>query len=949
MSTISCTNSSTEQKIEDSTTTDSTDTVDSATIVDSATDSGDSGEIIDTADSGDTDIPITCDTDKEPAIPWFTSTTTEEWHGQIDFAQTHVIAENETRYAPSIIENRAMLVLFQPTSPIDIAEFEPNNSPKISAWRSSDPTEPIGTMYLSPPTHIPSILEQGLTSVPLEKWSDSAWSAFVPWEWVQEGVELRIGYEQHNIVYQKNTTLSNLASPHAFTISRAKIVLFGDNNIDTTTVDAQKLAYDFFSTIPFAQLHWVDSLPWYLPEIVVQASNGPVLVSTEEQRTQLTSDPDRWAILKNTFTIRMHMANVGLGLENTTFTGDNSPYSFGTSLGLGWVHNGSHYVDINNAPYSAGWTGWTAIWHGECGNVFNHEIGHSFTLSHFTTGSAASWGISDQYPNDGENTSEHPWGYDSNRNQFRTWYRVNEDGIVLQNDGSIQGKRDSMNGGEEANSITCFPQYTGYHAWKAQNWVNTTKTIQNDDIVKWDSTTHSYLSMPSSSYWRNPLVTDIPVMTIIGSIGILPESNHIYPPMFWDSGNTFALPIPNDTSVSFSNANYFLEILYTDGHTETALLNRPSVDTTDMYLFSVNLALNSQPSEIRLRHSSSAHPSMDIANSTVLYTRTISIPTELPQAFHVGQEFLANEKLHITELCEEGINCDTRFEQSTWRKALPISFHLNNQQATETTCSTLGEHSALQIPIVDTEGNTEILTLFGQRIVESRQGTTEQTWQVPLDDTTDWSANPHQEQSIRIWIPYTENQHIPSGSWTAVDTNTISVWTHDNTSTQLLQTIPLDIDVVIQQTELVDLENPYESDALLAPGSSLYYVLTDPTIGPTTREWWGNHDPTSLSIPMVDQSTGETTRMTVHAWKKTCNLGWGTLWSLNSGQVADETCTYQVRLEMPTTGNEHLTNGHTYLSPSSAPIIFEGRYWHGPVVNGLAGQFAYQLQYTAPL
>jgi hypothetical protein len=34
----------------------------------------------------------------------------------------------------------------------------------------------------------------------------------------------------------------------------------------------------------------------------------------------------------------------------------------------------------------------------ECGNTISHEIGHSMTLSHFTTGTAASWGIADEYP-----------------------------------------------------------------------------------------------------------------------------------------------------------------------------------------------------------------------------------------------------------------------------------------------------------------------------------------------------------------------------------------------------------------------------------------------------------------------------------------------------------------------------------------------------------------------
>ena len=87
----------------------------------------------------------------------------------------------------------------------------------------------------------------------------------------------------------------------------------------------------------------------------------------------------------------MNLANTGRGLTQLNLSdGDNSPYSFGTSIGLGWVKNtDGSYSDINNAPYAAGWTGWSALWLGECGNVFIHEVGHSATLAHFSEGVAS--------------------------------------------------------------------------------------------------------------------------------------------------------------------------------------------------------------------------------------------------------------------------------------------------------------------------------------------------------------------------------------------------------------------------------------------------------------------------------------------------------------------------------------------------------------------------------
>ena len=128
--------------------------------------------------------------------------------------------------------------------------------------------------------------------------------------------------------------------------------------------------------------------------------------------------------------------------------------------------------------------------------MFNHEIGHSFTLEHFVEGTAPNWGLADQYPDDGVNLDTHPWGYDTIHNQFRSWYRDDDNGLVYQDDGSIQGKRDSMNGGESSNLLHCFPQYTGYHAWKIQNWMESTPTLAqhgpSGDVVQWNLASKSY-------------------------------------------------------------------------------------------------------------------------------------------------------------------------------------------------------------------------------------------------------------------------------------------------------------------------------------------------------------------------------------------------------------------------------------------------------------------------
>ena len=127
-----------------------------------------------------------------------------------------------------------MTVLITPVSPVDSAQ-----DVRLSAWQDG---QLLGVIPVLPPEKQPALLEQSLTNQLLEAWSTDAWSAVVPYGWVVSGVELKIAYEAEDTLYQRDVLLENLASPHVFTLSRAKIVLFGESSFDTTTEDAARLS-----------------------------------------------------------------------------------------------------------------------------------------------------------------------------------------------------------------------------------------------------------------------------------------------------------------------------------------------------------------------------------------------------------------------------------------------------------------------------------------------------------------------------------------------------------------------------------------------------------------------------------------------------------------------------------------------------------------------------------
>jgi hypothetical protein len=99
-----------------------------------------------------------------------------------------------------------------------------------------------------------------------------------------------------------------------------------------------------------------------------------------------------------------------------------------------------------------------------------------------------------------------------------------------------------------------------------------------------------------------------------------------------------------------------------------------------------------------------------------------------------------------------------------------------------------------------------------------------------------------------------------------------------------------------------------------------------------------------LSVPIVDDATGEQLRMTVNSWKVAC----GSYWELNAGQSASWGCDHSVVMSMPETGNEHLNPGQTYRTAPSYPVIMEGRRWHAPDAGALIHTFAFDISYTAP-
>lgn len=885
-----------------------------------------------------------CEDDLVGKAQWFGWESQGALDGLFEFGQTHVTRAVEDRLAPPVSAERETLVLFTPDEPAG-----PGAVMRLSASLNG---ASLGVLEMSPPTQLPRPLEQELTQTQLEPYSEQAWSATLPWTWIRPGVSLRVGLEDGEKKRVAEHTLDDLGSPHHFTLTRTHMILFGEPDFEVVPPQpAAKVAADMAPWVPGAELRWVDTSPWRLSQVVVNTSEGPRWAQSEAERVEITTDGSRWNIIKHQGALRLSLANTGRGLRMTGASqGDSSPYSYGTSMVQGWVRleDGS-YADINNAGLAAGWTGWSGMWLNECGNGFIHEVGHTFTLAHFTNGTSESWGIADEYPLNGVNLGSHPWGYDSVRRRFRTWYRVNMNGPVME-DGALVGKRDPMNGGEASNQVSCYPQYTAYQMKRSQAWLETSPTLMAVDdvpgVYRWSPEEKSYLHEEPAQANQKPIAVDGPAVTLIGTLGNLDDVCQTYPPIHIPEGNVFEHPNPENPDLPgvFNGAQWFLQIDYADGSTERALIARAAIplDDTSLSLYSLNLDATRKPTVVSLHRSASAYPAIDVDGAELIHVRQLDpMPKQPKPVLRVGRGQLPNDELRLNLLCDSEINCGPRSASATF--SAPdgvVSFSPVAAKAAPALCSTHGDVSVWQIPVVSETGVETTVTAHAQRRISAPPHSVH----VPAEDITNWLSADNARQSLSLWLPYGPNSDLPAGVYTTPSTFDVQVL-RDGVVTE---TIAVRVSLNVREVETVTIPPNYMSDGVAIPegdsNSSIYYVFEDPQIGPAGSKWWGSNVGNVIHVPVQDQETGDLATLVLRAHKVAC----GDWWEINTGQSADWGCTHSVHLALEPDANPGLLAGHTYVSPGSHPVVIKALRWHQPDAGQVLDVLALRVQHTAP-
>jgi hypothetical protein len=878
-----------------------------------------------------------CGAEVQWPLPWFEGEAVGALAGRFEHGQTQITRPDETRIAPPLLAGREALLLFIPERRID------NRSDMRLALFLDDSL--LGVLPMQPPTELPQYLEQGLTETQLDPYSRRAWSTFIPWNWVQEGAVLRVGHEGDEGLMVQSLTLENLGAPHLFTVNRIKMLLFGEGGESLATTPGPKHVRDFFGSVATAAMELVDSTPWVLDSIVENTAEGPRWAHSEAERLGMASRDNRYGLFRHHIAFRHSLANTGRGLSMTNEGhGNNSPYGFGTSVGMGWIRDqNGNLIDINNGGVAGGWTGWTALWNSDCGNGFIHEGGHAQTMLHFVSGTARRWGIAEEYPQDGVNLAGHPAAYDSSRRRLRTWYRVNADGPVL-SDGEFVGKRDPMNGGEAANSITCFPQFTGFHARKSQAWMQRSATIREVDgeagAFLWNAETKRYDPFEVGAAYQAPVAVGVPIITLVGTLGNLDEVCQTYPPYFAASGNVFSLPAPDAAGLheDFTGSRWFLSLHHADGSVRHALIARGSMaNTTETAMYSLNVARSAELVRVDLHRSGAAYPLIDIEGAELIHSRQIAAPAKEPApVYKAGRGYTGNGVLHLAKRCVPGVDCDGRRASSTWRVGT-ARLHARSAPEDVQFCAENDTYSSYSLSVTNDEGVEAEAVVHVQRVIES-QGQTRRT---AGNDATPWHAAANQQQSLQAWLPFAANQHLGEGHWRGALSLTRYV------DEQAMEPLRIEVSLAVHPlSEARFIDGVFSTPELRSPrdpNSSLYYNVEELSFGPTNRHWWTGPAVT-LSAPVIDEQTGELKTLRIRATKEAC----GQTWALNTGQ-SNWDCQNQARLEVAPDDNPDLVAGHRYRSPGSSPLRLLARRWHAPNANAVIAAYTLRLNLLWPM
>jgi hypothetical protein len=558
--------------------------------------------------------------------------------GMVELAQasTSNPTGNSEAELPTPVAERTTLLMFTPTSTVKSVKV------KVSAKGKT-----LGTLSLAHPNLLPAS-DQSYDSRGSVAYSLRAWSATLPWQWVQPGLELTFTADNGN-----SGTVSeiDIAAPTELVINNIELGMLTaapqseGHHFINDPVDG---ATDYFQTIPVSRL----TMAQY-----EDVTLDKVIVATGAIYTEDNPDPSIGSVYAGTMRENVGKAQVSTGINLATWGITSSAMTQRQPANTNQRiihHSAGLYKNEGIQVHGLSGGNGMATLYSSIGNELSHELGHSYGLGHYPGRDAAAEG--DDIIRNASHNMDSGWGYISYRNLMRSNLSTNayvsprtieKDEFYENLAGKYNFNTDTMAGGFDASPVSDYTHATGYSLKRMQTFLKTlvADTSYPSGYRNWDEEAGEWVDakeLNADFDLLKPKKVGGTVFSILG--GYNPANSDqtlVYPAFRSNYGVTFDLPQEDPASQSETRACW-LEVNFQNSNTKYI-----SLDASDgVKQLNVNIAETDKPT--------GAQVACRADGKTTKLGNKISIATNLDPmdpVVVVGQEE-GNEALRKQELKE---------------------------------------------------------------------------------------------------------------------------------------------------------------------------------------------------------------------------------------------------------------------------------------------------------
>lgn len=581
------------------------------------------------------------DVDRDGKTRAIRSDLQRELRGMVQFVQSHAVQPkgNAALELPSLVASRAALVLFTPRDPV-----EPPQEHSVTV-KLGDSV--LGTVPMRLPTQIFASDSEGTSGRPQVLYSKRAFSAVLPWDWVQPGMALQ---------FERADGLQGILPANEIEVAApARLIFWGvrlgmltdppiNEDSQPMLADPARAASDYFETSSAAQVIVASYEDVRITRAMVK---GGTIYNTQSADTgDVYSGDLREQVGKSQFSTGINLANYGV---------PSSALSSQSTLRITpqfvYHHSAGNYA---NGRVTHGLSGGNAIGtlYNSTGNEWSHEVGHHYGLGHYPGQDGDDYFWAAHHADSG-------WGFIAHRNRMRTNLAMDS---AVRSGLDVNGKpnpqsfaglysymADAMSGGgpQTAAIFSRYTHYTGYTAKRAQQFLDRPwfDASSSTGYTRHDAASRqSVPAMPTGPDGK-PLPKaerlGVHVFTLLGGYDPSAKTAVMYPPARANYGNTFALPEPDRTR---SNVCW-LEIT-SDAGVRRVTLRETRHASDDANKFHVNVAVEVHPT------SAAVKCRFDGSEQTLDDTTFPTAASTLSDAVVVGMEhgFEALAKVELPDL-----------------------------------------------------------------------------------------------------------------------------------------------------------------------------------------------------------------------------------------------------------------------------------------------------------